>query len=49
MFDGDYVLSQNVTQEEEGGALELVYENSKILRSESFAEVRQTLSGFLPN
>jgi nicotinamide phosphoribosyltransferase len=46
-IDGEYVLSQNLTQDEaEGGALELVYENGTILRTQSFADIRQTLSEY---
>jgi len=47
MVDGVYTLSQNITQDEaEGGAFELVYENGKILRMQSFADVRETLAKF---
>jgi len=41
---GEYVLRDNVTPEEEaGGALEVVYEDGKLLRDESLADIRNTL------
>ena len=46
--DGEYVLQQDVTaEEEETGALETVYLNGKILRTQSFADVRETIKKFL--
>jgi len=48
LVDGEYVLRQNVTEEEEqGGELELVYENSQILRHQSFKDVREQAKKFL--
>lgn len=47
MVNGEYVLVQNVSAEEElQGALEPVYLNGKILRMQSFAEVRAELAKF---
>jgi nicotinamide phosphoribosyltransferase len=47
LVDGEYVLTQDVTESEESsGALELVYENGKILRHQSFADVRAELAKF---
>ena len=44
----DFIVHQDVTLEEEaGGALELVYENGKILRHQSFADVRAELKKYL--
>ena len=41
------IVHENVTKEEEAeGALEVVFENSKILRHQSFADVRAELSKF---
>ncbi len=45
--DGEYKLTQNVSHEEENeGALELVYENSVMYRHQSFADVRNELKKF---
>jgi nicotinamide phosphoribosyltransferase len=47
LVNGEYVLTQDVTEEEEaGGALELVYENGVIHRMQSFADVRAELAKF---
>jgi len=47
LVNGEYVLTQNVSEEEEaGGALELVFENGKLLRHQSFADVRAELAKF---
>ena len=47
LVDGEYVLTQDVSEEEEaGGALVPVYENGKILRTQSFADVRAELAKF---
>jgi nicotinamide phosphoribosyltransferase len=46
MVDGEYVLTQDVTEDQEGGAMIPVYENGKILRTQSFAEVRAELAKF---
>jgi len=43
----DFIVHQNVSLEEEaGGALELVFENGKLLRHQSFADVRAELAKF---
>jgi nicotinamide phosphoribosyltransferase len=43
----EFIVHQNATREQEGqGALELVYENGKIHRHQSFADVRAELAKF---
>jgi len=48
LVDGEYVFTQDVSlEEEQGGALETVYENGKIMRMQSFADVRAVAKKFL--
>lgn len=44
MMNGEYALTQSVS--EEGGAMVPVYENSQILRTQSFAQLREELAKF---
>ncbi len=47
LVDGEYVLTQDVSiDQESAGALELVYENSRLLRHQSFDDVRRELKKF---